>query len=410
MVTLSISNSLLGLPNTTVPVDLLIDDATNLLSADFTIKYDTNILDLVVNDSDGNSPSVTLGSLTNGWTDTVNIDETNGTIKLGLFNTQALTGGSGSLANLNFQVKADAPIGTKVTLDIETASLGDVNGQDISGGITLSDGAITVSSNTTNNQINLDVDGSGAATFARDGLLTSAFLFFYRSDRTDYSVLDKFVRDPAATRKSGGEVANYLKSGLDALDVDGSGAATFARDGLLISAFLFFDRPDRTDFSVLDKFIRDPAATRKTGDEVATYLKTLLPGASSGGLAADKNDLAVSSEILGTTGSDTLTGDTGNNALFGDAGDDLLTGGLGSDTFKFTINSGNDIITDLSVGEDLISLDSALGFNNGSEIFAALTSKSIADGQFSAELNLGANGTIEIFHNGALTIDNFAVI
>jgi hypothetical protein len=55
MVTLSISNSLLGLPGTIVPVSLSIDDATGLLSADFTIKYDTNILDLVVNDAEGNS-------------------------------------------------------------------------------------------------------------------------------------------------------------------------------------------------------------------------------------------------------------------------------------------------------------------------------------------------------------------
>jgi RTX calcium-binding nonapeptide repeat (4 copies) len=263
-----------------------------------------------------------------------------------------------------------------------------------------------------NNQINLDVDGSGAATFSRDGLLISAFLFFNRSDRTDYSVLNKFILDPAATRKTGDEIANYIKDGggLDALDVDGSGTTSFARDGLLISAFLFFNRSDRTDYSVLDKFILDPAATRRTGNDVANYLKGLLPSTPSAGLVADKNDIAFSSEILGTVGNDTLTGDTGNNILVGDAGNDLLAGSLGADTCQFAVNSGNDIITDFSVAQDLISIDSTLGFSNSSEIFAALTSKGMVDDRLSSELNLGANGTISILHDGVLTVDNFVVI
>ncbi len=263
-----------------------------------------------------------------------------------------------------------------------------------------------------NNQINLDVDASGAATFSRDGLLISAFLFFNRSDRTDYSVLNKFILDPVATRKTGDEIANYIKDGggLEALDVDGSGTTTFSRDGLLISAFLFFNRSDRTDYSVLDKFILDSAATRKTGNEIADYIKTLLPSTPSAGLAAKVEDITIASEIVGTAENDILTGDGDNNILFGNTGDDLLSGGLGSDTFKFTVDSGNDIITDFSINKDLISIDSILGFSNNSEIFAAITFKGIAEGQFSSELNLGANGTIAILHDGVLTVDNFVVI
>jgi Cohesin domain/RTX calcium-binding nonapeptide repeat (4 copies) len=424
MVTLSISNSLLGLPNTTIPVDLLVDDATDLLSANFTIKYDTNILDLVVNDSDGNSSSVTLGSLTSGWTEKVNIDETNGTISLGLFNTQPITSGSGSLAKISFQIKADAPADTKVVLDIETAKLGSLTGGDISGGINLSDGAIIVTSNDTNKQISLDVDGDGLATSSRDGLLVNAFLFFNKlnPNRSDYSVLNKFIiRDPNATqsptRTTGGDIANYLKGGLNSLDVDGDGLATSSRDGLLVNAFLFFNKlnPNRSDYSVLNKFIiRDPNATqsptRPTGNDVANYLKGLLPVATSSGLAADSQDIAAASNIVGTNGNDDLVGNASNNSLFGDAGDDLLTGGLGADTFKFAANSGNDTINDFSIGEDLISIDSALGFSNGSEVFAAVTSKGAIDGQFSSELNLGANGTVTILHDRALIADNFAVI
>jgi hypothetical protein len=266
--------------------------------------------------------------------------------------------------------------------------------------------------NPDNSQINLDVDGSGAATFSRDSLLISAFLFFNRSDRTDYSVLDKFILDSAATRKTGDEIANYIKDGggLEALDVDGSGTTTFSRDGLLISAFLFFNRSDRTDYSVLDKFILDSAATRKTGNEIADYIKTLLPSTPIAGLAAKVEDIIIASEIVGTSGNDILTGDGDNNILFGNTGDDLLSGGLGSDTFKFTVDSGNDIITDFSIDKDLISINSILGFSNSSEIFAAITFKGIAEGQFSSELNLGVNGTIAILHDGVLTVDNFVVI
>jgi Ca2+-binding RTX toxin-like protein len=408
MVTLSISNSLLGLPGTTVPVGLSIDDATGLLSADFTIKYDTNILDLIVNDAEGNSSSVTLGSLTSGWTSRANIDETNGTIKLGLFNAQTLTGGSGTLADISFQIKADAPVGSTVNLDIETASLG-INGQDVSSGVVLSDGAITVSSSTSNNSINLDVDGNGTVSFARDGLLLSAFLFFNNDTRTDFSVLDRFILDRSGTRNTGAQVASYLRSGLDSLDADGNGTVSFARDGLLLSAFLFFNNDTRTDFSVLNRFVLDRTGTRNTGAQVADYLKTLLP-TQAAGITADSDDIATTVEILGTDGGDTLTGDAGNNILVGGAGDDLLTGSFGADTFKFGVNSGSDTITDFSVGEDLISIDSILGFGDGNDVLAALTSKGSIDGQFSSELTLGANETISILHDGVLTADNFVVI
>jgi Ca2+-binding RTX toxin-like protein len=346
--------------------------------------------------------------LTSDWTSKANIDETNGTIQLGLFNAQTLTGGSGTLANISFQVKADAPIGSKVNLDIETASLG-INGQDVSSGVVLNDGSITVSSSASNNAINLDVDGNGTVSFARDGLLLSAFLFFNNDTRTDFSVLDRFILDKSGTRNTGKQVADYLRSGLDSLDADGNGTVSFARDGLLLSAFLFFNNDTRTDFSILNRFVLDKTGSRNTGTQVADYLKTLLP-TQAAGIAADSDDIVTTVEILGTEGSDTLIGDAGNNVLVGGAGDDLLTGSSGADTFKFGVNSGSDTIADFSVGADLISIDSILGFGNGNDVLAALTSKGSIDGQFSSELTLGANETISILHDGALTADNFVVI
>jgi hypothetical protein len=87
-----------------------------------------------------------------------------------------------------------------------------------------------------------------------------------------------------------------------------------------------------------------------------------------------------------------------------------ITGGLGRDTFEFTVDLGRDIITDFNVGEDLMSIDSSLGFGNSGEVFAAITAKGVIEGQFLSELNLGANGTVTIFHDRTLTADNFIVI
>jgi hypothetical protein len=179
---------------------------------------------------------------------------------------------------------------------------------------------------------------------------------------------------------------------------------------LLISAFLFFNRADRTDFSVLDRFVLDPAATRKTGDEVANYLKTLLPTNNTAALVSDSQNIATSSEIIGTDGNDTLIGDTGDNILVGGTGDDTLTGDLGADSFKLAANSGNDRLTDFNVGEDTIVFDPSLGLTCTCQIFAALTTKGTIGDRFSSELNLGTNGTIEILHDELLSENNFVII
>ncbi len=150
------------------------------------------------------------------------------------------------------------------------------------------------------------------------------------------------------------------------LDIDGSGGQpTFARDGLLISAYLFYYQPERTDYSVLDQFIFDPNATLKTGNEIASYLKDLM-GVSATTIYSDEKTIANanSGDILGTLGDNILVGNFGNNRIFGDTGDDLLTGGTGKDSFVLGVNSGLDSIIDLTVGEDLIQIDSSLGFEN----------------------------------------------
>jgi hypothetical protein len=119
-----------------------------------------------------------------------------------------------------------------------------------------------------------DIDGSGGEpTFARDSLLISAAMFYYKAERSDYTILDN-----NASRKTGSKVINYLQNKLIVFDVDGSSETTFSfsRDALLISAYMFYYQDDRTDYSILNKFIIDPQATCKTENEIVSYIQDLI--------------------------------------------------------------------------------------------------------------------------------------
>ncbi len=61
-----------------------------------------------------------------------------------------------------------------------------------------------------------------------------------------------------------------------------------------------------------------------------------------------------------TESSNTICGHDGNDTLDGGAGDDVLTGGSGADTFVFGVGSGQDVIEDFSIAEDIIRIDGQL--------------------------------------------------
>ena len=66
--------------------------------------------------------------------------------------------------------------------------------------------------------------------------------------------------------------------------------------------------------------------------------------------------------LNGGAGNDTLNGGAGNDTLIGGVGADAMTGGAGADVFKITslkdlgLDASQDIITDFTVGEDVIDL------------------------------------------------------
>ena len=65
---------------------------------------------------------------------------------------------------------------------------------------------------------------------------------------------------------------------------------------------------------------------------------------------------AGNDKLYGESGNDFLSGGAGNDTLSGGSGNDTLTGGLGKDMFIYS--SGNDVITDYTVGQDSIKLSS----------------------------------------------------
>jgi Ca2+-binding RTX toxin-like protein len=101
---------------------------------------------------------------------------------------------------------------------------------------------------------------------------------------------------------------------------------------------------------------------------------------------------------------DTLKGNGGNDTLAGGKGVDTLTGGKGADTFVFMKKEGTDFITDFSVDEDILQLDTRLWTGT-------LTADEVVD-QFASIvgpdtiLDFGRKGTIAL--DGVLDLELLA--
>ncbi len=143
-------------------------------------------------------------------------------------------------------------------------------------------------------------------------------------------------------------------------------------------------------------------------------------------------------ELLGNEGNDTLDGEAGNDALFGGEnndvlngnqgddnllgnegddtlnsgeGNDLLLGGDGSDRFIFNSDSGHDDINDFIVADDIIEISSEYGFANSNAVLDATEQIGVLEGtnQPVSKVTLDEHNSIRIFHDQALTPENFVV-
>ncbi|MEX0367091.1 MAG: fasciclin domain-containing protein [Ruegeria sp.] len=116
------------------------------------------------------------------------------------------------------------------------------------------------------------------------------------------------------------------------------------------------------------------------------------------------DDVGVGGEggdtLHGGFGHDTLDGGAGDDLLVGGKGDDTLTGGDGEDVFVFGRNTGHDVITDFTQGDDAIVLRTFPGVRDLPD--------HVADGEDGAIITFGRSTiTLEGIAAHALTVDDF---
>ena len=112
--------------------------------------------------------------------------------------------------------------------------------------------------------------------------------------------------------------------------------------------------------------------------------------------AIASNDLMFghggSGKLCDSEGDDTLNGPLGDDYLMGGVENDILSGGIGRDRFVLTAGSGQNLITYLTKGEDLLVL-------GGGPTFAQL---SITQNANAAFIRIGQNGQLLGALNGVL--------
>lgn len=108
--------------------------------------------------------------------------------------------------------------------------------------------------------------------------------------------------------------------------------------------------------------------------------------------------------ITGNANDNSIISGSGNDILNGGAGNDTLTGGKGDDIFIY--KAGNDVITDYGLGNDKISVSTAIenfGANGGDFIFDFSSGENltIKDGA-NKKVSVVSGGTTKIYGDGGI--------
>jgi len=144
-VTVEIPDTTVDAGTATVEIPINIDDATGIAGFQFTVTFDSNILE---------ATGATEGTLTDGWTILPNTT-TPGEIQIGGFSANPLEEGSGSLCIMQFNVVGDPGQTTDLTFTL--SKLTDFQAQEIAHDST--DGSFHITGYTLT--VNVNPDGSG---------------------------------------------------------------------------------------------------------------------------------------------------------------------------------------------------------------------------------------------------------
>jgi hypothetical protein len=216
-----------------VPVMLDTLEASGVYSASFEVLYDPNVLDL----SNFDVQSGEFWGASAGWTLGAQVIAP-GRVRIGAFNAQSSTLGSGDIAMLDFMVKPNAPAGDTL-LDIRKIN-------EAEGGLswTIHDGSLTISSSMLPGDANLDgrVDRADAAIVASnfgrasgatrgqgdfngDGMVTLADLMVVQNNLGT----GNFSQSPAPSAAASSVVASARRPATVAVQDAAHGSATATR-------------------------------------------------------------------------------------------------------------------------------------------------------------------------------------
>lgn len=145
-----------SLPGTTITVPITISDAEGVQSLTLDFTYDTEILNIVdPNPDTPENEAISRAGISSGWTlepsnPVANVNEETGEVSVSLVNTQGLPEvdedgnvPSGTILEIEFEVDADADLGSVADIDLRSARVG-VDDEDIVvGNGNLADGSIT---------------------------------------------------------------------------------------------------------------------------------------------------------------------------------------------------------------------------------------------------------------------------
>lgn len=131
-------------------------------------------------------------------------------------------------------------------------------------------------------------------------------------------------------------------------------------------------------------------------------IDTLDGGAGADNIEGGKGD----DILLGGTGDDWIKGQSGLDKITGGAGNDTLTGSTEFDTFLFAVGSGNDTITDMRHGTDVISVTSAMV---GGSMATLLADISYSSGNALIDFHNGDTILLTGVTAGSLTSSDFLI-
>ncbi|GMQ76588.1 MAG: hypothetical protein BMS9Abin01_1873 [Gammaproteobacteria bacterium] len=213
-----------------------------------------------------------------------------------------------------------------------------------------------------NDNASFGVGGAGS------GISFDAFLKFTAIDAgTYYVAVTSFNNDPAG---SGGGTfdGNGLSSGDYVLNISVENAAADLGGVLILAdALLANDSDSDGDALVITgvgNAVNGTVALNGDGDVIFT------PNSGfSGSFDYTISDGQAGHESTATAtvsmnGGDVIVGSASDDVLVSSAGNDMFTGGDGNDAFAFTSGSGDDMITDFTVGSDFLVLADGMSVAN----------------------------------------------